>query len=64
MLIAIDETGSFGAKSGGEHLFIAVMFRETDGRLDQKFAQLKQWESSLPRSLKNPKGEFKQEPRS
>ena len=59
MLIAIDESGSFGVKLAGEHLFVAVHFRETGLRIENKRAQFTTWEKTLPRSLKNHKGEFK-----
>jgi len=59
MLIAIDETGSFGPTSGGFHLFVAVHFRRSGPRLERKYGQFLKWERSLPKSLKNHKGEFK-----
>ena len=59
MLIAIDESGSFGASAKGTHFFVALHLRQSDHLLEQKNAQFLAWERSLPRKLKNPKGEFK-----
>ncbi|MDX2027974.1 MAG: DUF3800 domain-containing protein [Alphaproteobacteria bacterium] len=59
MLIAIDESGSFDVKSKDINFFIAVHYRETGLRIEKKRRQFCAFEKSLPRSLKNSKGEFK-----
>jgi hypothetical protein len=59
MLLAIDESGSFGATAKGTHFFVALHMRQRDHLLQQKRAQFLAWERTLPRSLKNAKGEFK-----
>ncbi len=59
MLLAIDESGSFGATAKGTHFFVALHIRQKNHLLEQKRAQFLAWEHTLPRSLKSPKGEFK-----
>jgi hypothetical protein len=59
MLIAVDESGSFGAKATGTHFFVAIHLRQEVDLLKQKRAQFLAWEGTLPKSLKNSKGEFK-----
>lgn len=59
MIIAIDETGSFAANSDERQFFIAVHLRQRRTLYKIKQNQFTEWESSLPRSLKNSKGEIK-----
>jgi hypothetical protein len=59
MLIAIDESGSFGAKAAGRNFFVAIHLRQSEQLLKQKRTQFVAWERTLPRSLKDSKGEFK-----
>jgi hypothetical protein len=59
MLIAIDESGSFAAKAAGRNFFVAIHLRQGEQLLEQKRAQFVAWERTLPRSLKDSKGEFK-----
>src|ERR1700683_682184 len=59
MLLAIDESGSFGPAASDMHFFVALHIRQTGNLLEQKCAQFLAWERTLPTSLKNAKGEFK-----
>ena len=59
MIIAIDETGSFRPKSRKFSFFIAIHLRESGSLLKDKENQYHDWESSLPKSLKNHRGEIK-----
>ncbi len=59
MLIAIDESGSFGAELTGRNFFIAVHIRQRKTLYKLKERQFAEWEGLLPKTLKNPKGEIK-----
>lgn len=59
MKIAIDETGSFSPKSNYYHFLSAVHLRSTDNNSELILERFIQWEKTLPRSLKNHKGEIK-----
>src|ERR1700737_2244498 len=59
MVIAIDESGSFGSESPLYNFFVAVHIRQRKTLYEQKRRQFDQWENKLPRSLKDNKGEFK-----
>jgi hypothetical protein len=59
MLIAIDESGSFGSHADRTNLFVAVHFRKHARMFERKRIQFLDWEKTLPRRLKDPKGEFK-----
>ena len=59
MVIAIDESGSFATDSKTRHFFAAVHLRQRRTLYKQKQGQFSDWERSLPRSLKNAKGEIK-----
>jgi len=59
MIIAIDESGSFSAGSTHRSFFIAVHMRQRKTLYELKHRQFSKWEHSLPKSLKNPKGEIK-----
>lgn len=59
MVIAIDETGSFSTSSAERNFFIAVHLRQRKTLYKLKHRQFTEWERSLPKSLKNPKGEIK-----
>jgi hypothetical protein len=59
MLIAIDESGSFGSDTDRTNLFVAVRLRQHGKMFERKRIQFLDWEKTLPRRLKDPKGEFK-----
>ncbi|MGD0972118.1 MAG: hypothetical protein ABSA04_12095 [Desulfobaccales bacterium] len=59
MIIAIDETSSFGVDSSNRSFFVAVHIRQRKTFYKEKRYNFIQWEKSLPRSLKNSKGEIK-----
>lgn len=59
MIVAIDETGTFGEASDRRHFFVAAHLRQRKTLYDQKARQFESWESGLDRSLKNPRGEIK-----
>jgi hypothetical protein len=59
MIIAIDESGSFGAGLRDRSFFIAVHIRQRKTLYKLKRQQFVEWEGSLPKALKNPKGEIK-----
>ena len=59
MIIAIDETGSFNTNSFDRSFFAAAHIRQRKTLYKIKKDQFIQWENSLPRSLKNAKGEIK-----
>ncbi len=59
MIIAIDETGSFAADSNKLQFFIAVHLRQRKTLYKIKQQQFTRWEVSLPRKLKNSRGEIK-----
>lgn len=59
MIIAIDETGSFGVDSSSRSFFVAVHIRQRKTLYKDKRYHFIRWEKSLPRSLKNSKGEIK-----
>jgi hypothetical protein len=59
MLIAIDESGSFGSHTDRTNLFVAVRFRQHGRMFERKRIQFLDWEKTLPRRFKDPKGEFK-----
>ena len=59
MIIAIDESGSFGVESSLRSFFIAVHIRQRKTFYKIKRNQFAEWEGLLPKSLKNSKGEIK-----
>jgi hypothetical protein len=60
MIIAIDESGSFGANSTELNFFIAVHIRQRKTLYKSKVYQFTNWEHSLPKSVKRTsKGEIK-----
>ncbi len=59
MIIAIDESGSFNADSSERHFFVAAHIRQRKTLYKIKKTQFLEWESSLPKVLKNHKGEIK-----
>ena len=59
LIIAIDESGSPRAGSRDLVVFVAVHLRQRKTMFRQKQAAFADWEASLPRSLKDSKGEFK-----
>jgi hypothetical protein len=59
MIIAIDESGSFAAGSTDRHFFAAAHIRQRKTLYKLKRQQFLSWESDLPRTLKNSKGEIK-----
>lgn len=59
MLIAIDESGSFGFGADRTNIFVAVSLRQHGKLSEQKCIQFLDWERTLPRRLKDHKGEFK-----
>jgi len=59
MKIAIDETGDFSPKSYYYHFLSAVQLQSRDNNSELILNRFNQWEKSLPRSLKNYKGEIK-----
>ena len=59
MIIAIDETGSFSTGSKDRSFFIAVHLRQRKTLYKLKRQHFTEWEGSLPKVLKNPKGEIK-----
>ncbi|GAB6283733.1 MAG: hypothetical protein STSR0008_25360 [Ignavibacterium sp.] len=59
MIVAIDETGDFSPKSNFYHFMSAVHLQNTNGKYDLVYERFNEWENSLPKSLKNHKGEIK-----
>jgi hypothetical protein len=59
MVIAIDETGGFDPSATTLNYFIAVHIRQRKTIYKLKQRLFEEWENSLPRSLKNSKGEIK-----
>ena len=59
MIIAIDETGSFSTGSKDRNFFIAVHLRQRKTLYKLKRQHFTEWEGSLPKVLRNPKGEIK-----
>lgn len=59
MIVAIDETGSFSPASSARSFFVAVHIRQRKTLYKQKQSQFIEWENSLPKKLKNAKGEIK-----
>lgn len=59
MLIAIDESGSPAISSTDWVFFVAVLMRHRRSMLRAKQTAFLDWERSLPRELKNHKGEIK-----
>ncbi len=59
MVIAIDESGTFAASLTDRSFFIAVHIRQRKALYKLKHRQFTEWEGSLPKALKNPKGEIK-----
>jgi hypothetical protein len=59
MIIAIDESGSFSIDSKNRSFFIAVHLRQRKTFYKLKCQQFNEWENSLPKVLKNSKGEIK-----
>ena len=59
MIIAIDESGEFSAKSPRRHFFVAIQIRQRRTLYSLKHRQFGEWELRLPKSLKNHKGEIK-----
>lgn len=59
MIISIDESGSFSTGSNLLHFFVAVHLRQDNQLYNDKMNQFIVWEKSLPKSLKNHKGEIK-----
>jgi hypothetical protein len=59
MIVAIDESGSFAPGSIHLHVFAAIHLRQRKNLFEIKRRQLSAWETGLPRSIKNAKGERK-----
>jgi hypothetical protein len=59
MIFGVDETGNFDEKSSKLHFFVSVVLQTENKNLDIKLNQFKEWENSVPESLKNTKGEIK-----
>ena len=59
MLMAIDESGSFSASFFNRCFFTAIHLRQRKTLYKDKKSQFVDWEKSLPKRLKNPKGEIK-----
>ena len=59
MVVAIDETGDFKPNSIRYNFFTAVHIRQHNFLYKTKKDQFKTWETSLPKSLKDHKGEIK-----
>ena len=59
MLIAIDESGNFSATSSYRNFFTAIHLRQRKTLYKEKKRQFTDWENSLPKNLKNHKGEIK-----
>jgi hypothetical protein len=59
MIIAIDETGDFNPDTKNRSFFVAAHIRQRKTLYKMKQRQFFQWENSLPKSLKNQKGEIK-----
>jgi hypothetical protein len=59
MIIAIDESGSFAPDAKERHFFSAIHLRQRRTFYKLKERQFTDWEMSLPRTLKNAKGEIK-----
>ena len=59
MIIAIDETGSFHSGSTEMNFFVAAHIRQRKTFYKQKKFCFKEWENTLPKNIKNSKGEFK-----
>lgn len=59
MKIAIDETGDFFPKSKYYHFLSAVHLQSRDNNSEIIYERFNRWETSLPSSLKNHKGEIK-----
>jgi hypothetical protein len=62
VIIAIDETGTFNESSTRLNFFIAIQIRQRKTVYRQKRDEFLGWESSIDRSLKNPRGEIKAAP--
>src|SRR5688572_21301840 len=59
MIIAIDESGSFEPASTKLNFFVAAHIRQRKTLYKTKRDLFASWVASLPRSLKNAKGEIK-----
>lgn len=59
MIIAIDETGSFHSGSTEMNFFVAAHIRQRKTLYKQKKFYFKEWEYTLPKNIKNSKGEIK-----
>lgn len=59
MIIAIDESGDFSEESTSRHFFCGISIRQQNDLYSQKKDQFLDWEKSLPKRLKDSKGEFK-----
>jgi hypothetical protein len=59
MIIGIDETGSFDEDGQRRSFFIAAQLRQRKTLFKQKQDQFLRWEASVPRQLRNSKGELK-----
>ncbi len=59
MIISIDESGDFREGSTSRHFFCGISLRQQSDLYRQKKDQFLDWERSLPKRLKDSKGEFK-----
>lgn len=59
MIIAVDESGAFSTDSQDRSFFISVHIRQRKTLYRLKKRQFFDWEESLPKRLKNSKGEIK-----
>ena len=59
MIIAIDDTGSFGANDKSFSFFVAVQMRQRKAFHQDKLRSFRTWEARLPARLKDHNGEIK-----
>lgn len=59
MIIAIDESGDFNPQSAKLNFFVSVHLRQNEKLYLSKKEQFRNWESTIPHSFKNHKGEIK-----
>ena len=59
MIVGIDETGDFDSNSDKFNYFIAVLIDQNSNRYSIKKGQFNVWESSIPNSNRDKKGEVK-----
>lgn len=59
MLLCIDETGAFQPSGNNFSFFVSTQIRQRRSLYKQKISDFLRWERSLPRNLKDHKGEFK-----